>query len=373
MNRTFAMLSCFMCLNVMSFSKTLCLNDGGPVITGHITGFKDSTVIFLTNLAEQKVYDSALIINNEFVLHGPLLDEPIVLFLEAGDLWASILIGNDRVRVEGDISDFPWNLRITGSKTEDENQILKALTKNLSSRSDEFTAQYVKASEDEKKVIADSMSRIDSERHAIQVTFIREYPNTYAAAMTLASIRNSNKLSKEEVLALFDLMNREIKESKFGQIVQKYLETNVAKVGEAFTDFEAVDQKDKVMKLSGVKGKYILLDFTASYCVPCRHSAEELREINTEYKDVLTIVSISADVSKDVWLKSLKRDKVSWLSLWDGKGSTGGAVLKYNASQLPTYVLIDANGKIIDKWRGYSTGSLKGRLKKFNKAGLSKS
>jgi thiol-disulfide isomerase/thioredoxin len=367
MNRIFLMLYFFMSLSTMSFSITLFSDEGGPVISGYITGFKDSTVIFLSNLGEQKVYDTTMIINNEFVLHGPFLAEPIVVFLEAhgGEIWTSMIIGNDKMKVEGDISDFPWNLRITGSKTEDENQKLKALTKNLDKRREEFVAQYAKALEDEKKMmIRDSMSLIDLRIQAIQVAFIKECPNTYIAALTLRGLRN--QLSRDKVSLLFDLMNKEVKESQPGQIVRKFLETNVAKVGEVFTDFDAIDQKENAMKLSDVKGRYILLDFTASYCGPCRQSAEELREISKEYKSVLTLVSISADVSKDVWLRSLKRDKVSWLSLWDGKGSTGGAVLKYNASKLPTYVLMDMDGKIIDKWYGYSTGSLRERLKKFN-------
>jgi thiol-disulfide isomerase/thioredoxin len=278
-----------------------------------------------------------------------------------------MIIGNDQVRVEGDVKDFPWDLSITGSKTEDENQKLKALTKALDNRRDELVEQYFKAAEDQKSVLAKSMNSIDAELRTIKIAFIKENPNTYVAAIALGELRN--KLSKEEVSILYDLIDGEIKASKFGQVVQKFLEINVAKVGEAFTDFEAIDQKGNTVKLFDVKGKYILLDFTASYCVPCRQSAEELIEINKAYKDALTIVSVSADVSKEVWLQSLKRDKVNWLSLWDGKGSTGGAVLKYNASMLPTYVLIDEHGKIADKWKGYSTGSLKARLRKYNLAG----
>lgn len=369
MSRIFLVLCWLMNLSTVGYSTSLFLNEEGPVIAGHITGFKDSTLIFLSH--QYEIYDSAVIVNNEFVLRGPFLDEPIVVFLETkgSQVWTSMIIGNDKVRVEGDILDFPWNLRITGSKTEDENQKLKALTKNLDNRREKFVVQYVKASRNEEIIAArDSMFLIDSKIRTIQVAFIKQYPNTFVSAITLGELRN--KLSKEEVSALFDLMDKEIKESQFGQVVQKFLEGKVAKVGEAFTDFEAIDQEDNVMKLSDVKGKYILLDFTASYCIPCQQSSEELRQISKEYKGVLTVVSISADVSKDVWLRSLKRDKVSWLSLWDGKGSTGGAILKYNASMLPTYVLIDTDKKILDKWHGYGTGSLRGRLKKFNIAGL---
>lgn len=368
MNRFFLVAFLFMCWSKLSFSRPVFSNEYGPVIAGHITGLKDGTLIFLINAGEQKTYDTAVLVNNEFVLRGPILDEPLVLFLQSDNgLWTSMVIGNDQVRVVGDVSDFPWGLRISGSKTEDVNQELKKLTKNLENRRDQFVEQYLRASEENKRVLGDSISLIDSKLRSIQVSFIKEHPNTHVAALTLGSLRN--KLPKEEVSVLFDLMSNEIKESGFGQVVQKFLETNVAKIGEAFTDFEAIDQKDHAMKLSDVKSKYILLDFTASYCAPCRQSAEELRKINGEYKGALTVVSVSADASKDVWLKSLRRDKVSWLSLWDGKGSTGGAVLKYNASKLPAYVLIDVNRKIVDKWYGYSTGSLKGRLKRFNMGG----
>src|SRR5687768_3122777 len=120
MNKVFLIMCCCMGLSIFCFSGI----QEGPIITGHITGFRNGTLIFLNNLSEQKTYDTAIIYNNEFVLRGPNLNEPIVLFLDVGDgrIWTSIVIGNDHVRIEGDSIDFPWNLRITGSSSEDENQ-----------------------------------------------------------------------------------------------------------------------------------------------------------------------------------------------------------------------------------------------------------
>jgi len=125
-----------------------------------------------------------------------------------------------------------------------------------------------------------------------------------------------------------------------------------------------LNQNDKNVKFSDIKGEYILIDCTAAYCGHCIQAADELVEINESYSDSLTIVSFSQDPKKEVWLKSLERDKVAWNSIWDGNGRYSETSIKYGIQGIPTFVLINPEGIIIDKWTCYSKGSINNRLEK---------
>ena len=174
-----------------------------------------------------------------------------------------------------------------------------------------------------------------------------------------------NSLPKDTVQALYNKLSEKIKASKFARVIEIYLNDKISEIGDRYHDFKALNKDGDTIKFSDISGKYILLDFTAAYCGPCIQSAEELRLIDKTYSDSLEIVSFSADSKKDIWLKSLKRDSVSWISLWDGKGTYSETIIKYGVQGFPTFFLINPKGKIIDMWSGYGKGLLENKLKEF--------
>ena len=82
-----------------------------------------------------------------------------------------------------------------------------------------------------------------------------------------------------------------------------------------------------------------------------------------EYKDNLEIVSFCADKPENIWKTGLNRDKPTWLSLWDGKGTQGATVVKYGSNGFPTFILIDKAGKIVNILDGYGKGEIEKMLK----------
>jgi peroxiredoxin len=174
-----------------------------------------------------------------------------------------------------------------------------------------------------------------------------------------------NSLPKDTIQALYNKLSTEIKSSKYAKVVEVFLKEKISDIGDHFHEFEAFNKNGDIIKFSELTGKYILLDFTAANCGPCVQSAEELRFINKAYSDSLLIVSFSGDSKKDIWLKSLDRDSVSWISLWDGKGTFSETYIKYGVQGFPSFFLIDPHGKIIDKWVGYGKGSLESKLNRF--------
>ena len=115
-------------------------------------------------------------------------------------------------------------------------------------------------------------------------------------------------------------------------------------------DFELSDIKGKKHKLSDYKGKYVLLDFWASWCGPCKAEIPFLKEMHKKYSDNLVVISISSDKDMQAWKSAVKRENMTWLQL----SSAGTDVKKkYNVRGIPRVMLLDKNGKIFgDKLRG---------------------
>ena len=137
------------------------------------------------------------------------------------------------------------------------------------------------------------------------------------------------------------------------------------KVGDKAIDLKLHDINGNPFNLSDFSGKYILLDFWSLACYPCLLAAPELREINEAYKNDLTIVGISMDVSSKSWIEATNRDSITWNNLSDGKGSYAGASSLYGISGMPTYILINPGDTIIESWQGFSPGIFKEKLSKY--------
>lgn len=112
--------------------------------------------------------------------------------------------------------------------------------------------------------------------------------------------------------------------------------------------FSMNDSLGKKIDLNDFKGKYILLDFWASWCVPCRMNNPILKTINNKYQNVnFKLLSISADTNADYWKDAILKDSMNWTNLSDLQGMGSDIAMQYGIKAYPTYILIDPSGKII--------------------------
>ena len=135
---------------------------------------------------------------------------------------------------------------------------------------------------------------------------------------------------------------------------------SVVSIGDDFADTDLVDINGNTVRISDYFGKYILLDFWASWCVPCIMAFPELKEIVETYRDKLTIISID-DEDEAVWKEALAKHDMTWINVRDPKSSEKLSD-KYGVSEIPNYILISPSGKIVDTWKGYAEGFVKRKL-----------
>jgi len=115
-------------------------------------------------------------------------------------------------------------------------------------------------------------------------------------------------------------------------------------------DFTLNDTNGKAVSLSSYKGGYVLVDFWASWCVPCRAENPNVLAAYEKYKGKnFQVLGVSLDEKKDLWLKAIAEDKLPWKQVCDFKASKSEVTQLYNISSIPANVLIDPNGKIVGK------------------------
>ncbi|TAF75319.1 MAG: TlpA family protein disulfide reductase [Bacteroidetes bacterium] len=121
-------------------------------------------------------------------------------------------------------------------------------------------------------------------------------------------------------------------------------------IGSIAPEIMLSDSAGKTIKLSEKRGKYILLDFWASWCRPCRQMSDQLVDFNQKFKDKnVEIFSVSIDDKAENWKKAILKDKYTWTNVSDLLGWKSKAAFQYNVNAIPSNLLIDKNGKIIAK------------------------
>ena len=126
--------------------------------------------------------------------------------------------------------------------------------------------------------------------------------------------------------------------------------TTSSKNMELAPDFELATPEGKLVKLSDFKGKYVLLDFWASWCPPCRAENPHVVKAYHLFKDKnFTILGVSLDDNKTRWMQAIEADKLVWTQISDLKRWDGEVVRKYQVDGIPTSFLINPEGKIIAK------------------------
>ncbi|MCG9910706.1 MAG: AhpC/TSA family protein [Flavobacteriales bacterium] len=342
------------------------------LITAQITGFPDSTLFYLKNMSTDENIDSAYIVNNSFQMKGHVSLEPSQLWLNTtwndGFYYTFLFIGNEKITIEANLTDFPYDVRVNGSKTQDEYIVLNTLTKSYSIKRNELLDELFslppEIMQEKSAEIWLEVSQIDQITDEITLEFVKTYPNTYAALMSMNQIKN--KIPKDSLRYLFNQVSPELQSSPYGKIIAIFLKEKISEVGDPAHDFTAQDVNGNTFTFSNTRGKYILLDFSSSFCLPCIQSIEELYEVHQTYGNSLEIITFSVDAKKSTWLQSIKRDSLPWKNVWDGNGSFGETCIKYGVQGYPTFFIISPEGIILDRWSGYGKGLILLKLEPFN-------
>lgn len=184
---------------------------------------------------------------------------------------------------------------------------------------------------------------------------VAELVRKQPASLGVINFLSGNTLDKDAYFDTYAFVADKLKKEwpnyshakTFIDMVEKQKATSI---GQVAPEIALPNPEGQTVALSSLRGKYVLVDFWAKWCGPCRQENPNVVRVYNKYKDKgFTVYGVSLDRSKDDWLKAIKDDGLTWTHVSDLKYWQSEAAQKYNISAIPFSLLLDPNGVIIAK------------------------
>ncbi|WP_340064348.1 thioredoxin-like domain-containing protein [Ascidiimonas aurantiaca] len=188
-----------------------------------------------------------------------------------------------------------------------------------------------------------------------ELRFIKDNPDSYVSVYELLGLANSNTISMDVIEELYESLSDKVKKSTYSQRILQNIENyKQSRIGSQATNFTAQDPSGKSISLADFKGKYVLLDFWADWCKPCKEDQPLIKKMYSEYhKEGLEIIGISYDRSREAWLQAIKKEELgSWHHVLDEFKNVNVNTIgeTFKVKPIPAYILIDPRGVIAGRY-----------------------
>lgn len=320
----------------------------GFTITGTVQGLADGEVKITTTQGDQTIA-TAIAKNGVFVVKGSV-DEPHLYWLTLGSEQPQyIFLENSAIKVTGTKAAIK-NIKIEGSKSHNDflefQKIFNPLIGNLNA----IAAEIGQAPEAKKEGLIQNYKAAVTTLNTTVGKFVAANKSSFVSLFLLSVTMQANE-NVAEVEQRFNLLNEKIKASASAKDLISYIAyAKVGSIGSEAMDFTQNDVSDKPVSLSSFRGKYVLVDFWASWCKPCRIENPNVVKIYTKFKGKnFTVLGVSLDQQKDAWLKAIQKDNLTWTHVSDLLQWNNAVAQLYRVQSIPQNFLIDPNGKIVAK------------------------
>lgn len=361
MKQLFLAVCCVACATVANAQYT---------ISGTLSG-ADGKKLYLFDDADNAPNDSVILKNGQFNFTVKETKELSVhaLILEGMDYPMLFVPGATPQQLTTSLDKFPIATTLKGNENTQALQEYQKLFQPLIARAQALNTEASAIGADDeagKEAFRKKAAGFSEDVVSTGRTFIQQHPKALASLWMLINELRP-RLQPDEFERLFTSLDKSLQSSKYGQSVSQYIKSlKLSGIGVVAEDFAQNDVDGKPVKLSSFRGKYVLVDFWASWCGPCRQENPNVVKAFNKYKDKnFTILSVSLDEDKNRWVRAISQDGLAWTHVSDLQGWNNGVAVQYGIRSIPSNFLVDPQGRIVA--RNLRGGALDAKLNEILK------
>jgi peroxiredoxin len=325
-------------------------------VNGNLKNFSTlpEKIIFRYRIPGGSRIDSVPVINQQYQIKGTI-EDPTLLTLVQNRVSITVFIEPGTIQVDHQ-ERFPA-ITVTGSKADQDYRILESTLTPLEQKQEPLYAAYNQARKEKdqagmekaEKAIEDIDAAI---KEQVYRAFVTKNPNSPIALYAVQQYAGYD-IDPNQVAPLFESLPKEVRQGTAGKALDERIQTAYkTAVGQMALDFTQNDTLGKPVALHDFKGKYVLVDFWASWCGPCRvENPNVVKAYQRFHQKGFEVLGVSLDRpdAKEKWIKAIHDDRLTWTHVSDLQFWNNAVAKLYGIQAIPQNYLVDPAGKIIAK------------------------
>lgn len=316
-------------------------------VTGIIRGLKEPALVFSYAVGDSSKIDTVAVKNGAFTWQTRMADpQKVYVFFPIRMIEFFAESGN--INISGNIDSLD-KLKISGSKTQDEADAYQRSLKDINDQERPLYQKWGKVSKEEQEALEAKLDELRMQRRARAKQYIAAHPKSGFSVSLVAD--RAMMGAYNDVQAIYSLLDPLAQKTATGkQVADRLVILQRSALGEPMLNFTQSNVDGQPVRFADFKGKYVFVDFWASWCGPCRAENPNVLKAYNQYKDKnFTVIGVSLDENAEKWKKAIKDDNMPWTQLSDLKGWKNEVSTYYGIMGIPSSLLVDPQGKIIAK------------------------
>lgn len=327
-------------------------------IDGTIRNFTGKTIYVHHKTPESTISDSAKVANGKFMFNLKASEPTMYWFTttpDAGSKLTYVFFADEGTSKVNLIGDSLYYSAVEAGPTQQDYLQYRMVINNLVMQQQRMQSDYNAAQQ------AGDMNRMTAIQQEFQglntqyvndmKNFMKAHPKSHMSAFILGNDLNNENIAAEQVIEALGYLDNSLASNSFVAATNKKVNAiRGTMVGYPANNFSQNTPDGKPVKLSDYKGQYVLIDFWASWCRPCRMENPNVVSAYQRYKNKgFTVLGVSMDSNKDLWTQAIKADNLTWQHVSDLKGWGNEVGILYGVKGIPQNFLVDKEGKIVAK------------------------